>query len=756
MGAPAGNAMSGLPTLTFQVAFTGTKGGITVSANPNDPSITPNWTDLTNRVVSYNIIRGKQAEMDQSAAADNSLKLRNSDGRFDSDNPNGPYYPYVLPFRAYRLQLTAGGTTYTLATGYVESWDQNWDLHGVRGWVEPVLTDGFGLLSQMNMNSCLESEILLDNPIGYWPMSEPSSTPLAQNMAATVAAPMVPSNIGAGGGSIAFGSTTLTNLVGAGASNGESGPVQGNTTGVTFTQPSAGNGQRLGAPLNTNYSTSALTYELWIQGYNSTSAFPTLIATAGVSLFIDNSGYPQIIYNNNSGGGTQTSQTTSHKVNDSGLHHLAVVTNAGAGTVALFVDGQVAYTGSDMWTATLGLSGAAIMNGWFDAYTMTVAHVAFYTSALSTARIQSHYNAGVNAFPESTSARFARILSYGPWTGPSTIPTGNSNMLGITDCAGKSVLQALQDVVTAEQGNMYVSAAGSVVFENRNHRASQFAATWRLTDNPTNPATDLTYIESPTVYRDPTTLYNTLIVQRPGGASYRVLDAPSILQNFPRAHPDNPIELPLDTDANVAYCAQYILAKYKNVHPRLSTLQIRPSTAPSLYPLVAQLEIGQRVTFVRTPRDATSPINHDFFIEQIEHEWDASSSEYTVTLECSPADWSDFQMLTAARGPLNAGTSIGATSFVVNVPTDGGGNTPQQNGWTPSAITAITIVDGAATETLTVQSMAYAGQLVTITTTTGAAHSHGSGITVAEQFGTAAYNTVDPAAVLDGAHAAGY
>lgn len=751
-------SMSGLPILTFQVAFTGTKAGVTVPCNPNDPSITPNWTNLSDRLLAFHIKRGKQNELNESQAGNNTFTLRNIDGALDPENTASPYYPNVLPFRQYRILLTAGGTTYTISTGFMDDWGQEWELHGTKGITDGQATDAFGLLSMMTLESCLASEMLIDNPIGYWPMSEPSSTPLAQNLAATVAAPMVAGNIGSGGGSITFGSTILTNLVGAGSSNGETGPVQGNTTGVTFTQPSSGNGQRLGAPLNTTYSTSALTYELWIQGYNSTSAFPTIIATAGVTLFIDNSGYPQIIYNNNSGGGTQTSQTTSHKVNDSGLHHLAVVTNAGAGTVSLYVDGMVVYTGSDMWTATIVLSGAAIMNGWSAGYTMTVAHVAFYASALSAARISAHYNAGVNAFPESSSARFNRLLSYGPWTGASTVPAGSSNVLGLTDCAAKSLLQALLDLVKDEQGNTYVSSSGSVVFEPRNNRATQFAPVFYFTDQYTGAANQLTYDESPKVDRDSSNIYNAVVVQRPGGAAYRYLDAASILANFPRGFPDNPTILHLDTDQNTAYAAQFMVSRYKGSYSRVSNLTITPSANPALYPLVASLDIGQRVQFVRTPRDATGGIVTDYFIEQVEHDWDASTGKYQCILELSPAAWSRYELVTAARAPLNAFTIAGATSFVVNVPTDTGGNTPAQNGWTATAITQIGISDGANSEVLSVSSMTYAGQLVTITTTAGAAHAHGSGVIVFEDVGVPgyAYSAYDGGAVLDGTRAVGY
>lgn len=751
MAAPAaGSGTSGLPTLLIQIAFTGTKGGATVGANPNDPTITPIWTDVTKRVVSFKVKRGKQAELDESEAADNSMRLRNNDGRFDPDNTAGPYYPNVVPFRAYRIQLLYGATSYTIATGYVEAWDQTWDKAGTRGWVDCTLTDAFGLLSQMVLISCLASEMILDAPTAYWPLAEPSSVNQGQNIAATAAGPLAFYQAGSGG-SVAFGATTLTGLVGAGASTGETSAVAGNTTGVLLTNggSSIGQGPGLIGQFNSIAASAACSVELWVTGYTQTQ-FTVLLSTQSLSLVVDTAGYAQAAAKPADGSAQQFTSGTV-RVNDGNLHHIAATFTGG--TLSLYVDGALAATVTGM---TGIASASSVQLGW-PGNTMptgTFAHVAYYATALSAARVAAHYNAGVNAFPESTSARFTRLLSYGPWAGLATIPAGNSNMAGVTDCSGKSCLAALQDVVKAEQGNMYVSAAGAVVFENRNNRAGQFAPIYRFTDVPTNAATDLTYGESPTVVRDPATIYNALVVQRPGGGEYRFFDTASILQNFPRAHPDNPLELPLDTDQNLQYAAQFIVGRYSKSYARLEGVTVQPSSNPALYPLVGALEIGQRVSFTRTPREA-APISNDYFVEQIEHTWDAASGEYNVNVEMSPAAWAKYQILTAARGTLNANTTVGATSFVVNV-TPTSGNTLAQDGWTKSAMPTIKIHDLVnGDETLTVSGMAYGTNQVTITTSP-ATKPHGAGVTVAENYGTAVASTNDAAAVLDGQHQLGW
>jgi len=157
----------------------------------------------------------------------------------------------------------------------------------------------------------------------------------------------------------------------------------------------------------------------------------------------------------------------------------------------------------------------------------------------------------------------------------------------------------------------------------------------------------------------------------------------------------------------------------------------------------------------RRPPGVTA-IGFDGFVEKIT--WNLTDQvTASCTLEISPVGiGQNLSQLTATRGPLNATIAAAATSIVVNVATDAGGNTPQQNGWTAGAIPSLQIVDGALTEIVTVTGpMTYAGQLVTIPCS-ALAHGHTAGVVVAENPGVYTYSQFDAVAILDGTHALAY
>lgn len=744
---------TGLPVLSFQVAFSGTQGGNTVPAAPNDPTITPTWTDLTHRLLKVETKRGKSYELDEGQANDLTFVFRNKDGALDPTNTASPFYPYILPNRQFRWQVTYNSVTYTLATGFIKAWPQTWRLHGYLGEVQATGSDALGALSQMLLPSCLAAEILLDNPVGYWPLTEPTGAVQGANDAATSAGPMVIANTGAGG-SVAFGVTTLTGLVGAGASNGLTGPVQGNTTGVEIVNGSSVNFSRIQGSLGNVSAQSRLSLEAWIQ--NVTLAYDPVIRVLGgagnspdfLVLQSDASGNAEavVVIDNI----VAASVTSAVRITDGKLHHLAVTCDLSpARVVTLYVDGVVAGSSTMLSAATRTWSSADATFANGDAANATVAQIAVYLgSVLSGSRVAAHYNAGVNAFPETSGQRFTRILGYGPWNLGSTVPTGDTNLAGLTDCQGKSVLQALLDVCTAEGGNLYVDHQGRIVFENRHNRMTQTQPQWVLGEN--TAAGEIPYGGDIQVDYDDDNMFNTLVMQRPGGASYNFFDAVSLLENFARAFPTDPMQIPIDTDQNLFYMGQFLVNRYKQAFPRVSTITFNPTSNPSLWPFIGSVQIGQRVTVNRRPRDATSPIGISCFVESVDHNWDASTGDFITTLELSPAGWQNYQLLTAARGSLHTATTVGATTFVVDV-TPTTGNTLAQDGWQTGCITSIEIVDGANTETLTVASITTSGSQATITTAAGAAHAHAATVVVAEAFPAGdTYNEFDPAAILNG------
>src|SRR6266545_4842288 len=85
------------------------------------------WINITPYLMEFQVKRGRQAELDMIDTGTMTVKLNNSDRRFDPTNTSGPHYPFVLPVRQIRLRITLGGATYPLFRGFVDSWPQTWE-----------------------------------------------------------------------------------------------------------------------------------------------------------------------------------------------------------------------------------------------------------------------------------------------------------------------------------------------------------------------------------------------------------------------------------------------------------------------------------------------------------------------------------------------------------------------------------------------------------------------------------------------------
>lgn len=87
----------------------------------------PVYQDISSRVLSVSIKRGRQYELDTIQPSTLTLRLDNGDRALDPTYTGSPYYPNVLPMRPVRVSAVYSGTTYYLFTGFVERWPISWD-----------------------------------------------------------------------------------------------------------------------------------------------------------------------------------------------------------------------------------------------------------------------------------------------------------------------------------------------------------------------------------------------------------------------------------------------------------------------------------------------------------------------------------------------------------------------------------------------------------------------------------------------------
>jgi hypothetical protein len=158
-------------------------------------------------------------------------------------------------------------------------------------------------------------------------------------------------------------------------------------------------------------------------------------------------------------GGASLTGTTS--LLDGATHHVACTFDGT--TFRLYVDGAQEASSTpgafswptDSYIGTVASSANSPIAS--PSTTLTADHVAFYTTALSAAKITTHASSGLTGFSGETSgARFTRIAALFGITPTVVAPMGTATMGPLKDVDGRSLLDLLQEVQDTENGQFYV------------------------------------------------------------------------------------------------------------------------------------------------------------------------------------------------------------------------------------------------------------------------------------------------------------
>jgi len=227
-------------------------------------------------------------------------------------------------------------------------------------------------------------------------------------------------------------------------------------------------------------------------------------------------------------------------------------------------------------TATYGATTYPIFAGFITSYTTSTPKNALdvvYTTITAVDAFRLAQNAQISTVPNTpagqlSGARINALLDAISW--PATMRDVDAGLTTMQADPGtaRTALAAMQTVETSEYGALYVDAAGSFVFQDRNVTAGSTGATPTVFNDD---GSAITYFNA--VWRlDDTLVYNSASITRTGGTAQAAINQASIDKYF--IHSYNQQNLLMQTDAVALDYAQAYVASRAETSIRCDAIQL--------------------------------------------------------------------------------------------------------------------------------------------------------------------------------------
>lgn len=592
-------------------------------------SVAPTWTDVSAYVRDEPVStsRGKQTEIQTYASSSLSLTLSNRDRRFDPDYLSSPYSPNVQPRRRVRLRLTHDSTTYTLFTGYVESWPQKYPASNFDAVVELSAFDALGLLNDRILE---DAAYLYANSISVsgkfvtalrrLSLIETYSSALWVNERDGVKSYQKRSGIVRTGSALAVGPSSPV------AFNGATAYSYGPTSSAYGVSTTKGTWSFW---MQTNGAGTDLT--AWMIALSSYADASGSVTPARIGLDVD--GY--LRYK----AGTSYTYSTS-PVNDGAPHHIVVVEDAATGP-KVYVDGVNATDVSSGATvygpgtvSVVGDSNGAVSGDTlFDG---TIQDVwCWVDQALTATQVAGLYRLGSGSYAETVFDRANRILdAAGIPGGLRAITDIPKATVADIDLYGQTALTQLQQLADSESGGaaLFIDTMGRVALHDRYW--------WRSTPRGSTAQAVLSddladlYYSDVAADRNLREVQNAITVTGSGNLSATSTDTTSISTYGYRTAS---IATILSSQSQVSSLAVGLLALRKDPITRLDTILVKPAMQSTSWSSLLRLELGDRITFELMPARGvatTSQLVKSLIIERLD--WQFTQSDWTLAITGSP------------------------------------------------------------------------------------------------------------------------
>lgn len=467
--------------------------------------------------------------------------------------------------------------THDLFYGMVNAWPVQWK--GLYSTASITATDVFKLLDKGSLETMLSEEVLLDGPLGYYPLTEGSDSTAAGDLSGTTAGPLAVTAVGSGG-EAAFG--------GSGAGPDGQGAL-------TLTPVDASNGRFLTGDLGQDFETESSEAFIFVEGWFSTSTVNRVICgmTSADNRY-------QIVFSLNSSGEIQIQSTRTGEALTSSAPSTGSLANGQSHhfvydeeSQQVWVDGVDYAVGVDGMSRLRYLTVGSWANGRL--WSGELSHVAVYAPVSgSVSQYVAHYTTGSTAHVgEDADDRAARIASY---VGMTVTGSGTGfGGVGSQAALGQSPLSHLRDVALAEGGILIANrASGAVTFQSRDVRY-----------NPT-PAISLAHADLDTdevrFDDDDQKLINDATGSRPGGANQRVKDQASI--DTYGAYPKS-LTMVKETDNEVVDALQWLVNRFADPPPEMRQVPVDAYTLPlATYRALLNADVSTVITVTSLPDEA--------------------------------------------------------------------------------------------------------------------------------------------------------
>ena len=618
------------------------------------PSSTPpdqlQYVDISNRLLSHNLKRGRQYELNSLESAEVDFVLRNDDGYLTPNNPASPYT--IQAYTPIRLTAIWQGKIYPVFTGFMERWPEVWtDPHW--GQVNAVGVDAWAMFVGI-LPSIVKGERLLDSPVGYWPCADGNSSSTVVNIGLgnnSTPLTIIEAKNGAGNSTQAFGSN-LVQLVGDTGTNWELKGLLSSQGNVGFTLTY--NGPPL-PPIN-----EGVCVAWWMRipspggpiTTQTRNAVFTAIGQTGpiIQVWIDTSFHANVTTWNTAG--TPTDHTPgAFPCTNITLPMMLNFDNTG---FTLYVGNAEVLTGTDSMTTNwsyFSFVGRAdrFESGYF--CNMGVSHICVFPRELSFSRLVTYNQTGINALAgDFGDWRVSRLLSYMLWPVPHRVyyDVGTSQLAGATTIDGSGVAAAIDNVGTTEQALLYVDKNGYLVYRTRNHALDRGV---QAVFGENTAAGEIPYLVDVELDYDPQYVYNDIQVTHQGTPAFgqTTVSSPVIyVKNLTSisSYGDRSQQLTslFSSVTQSIDLANWLASQYAQPKQRVQSVTFTPGANSAFFSTLLSLDIGDRVTLNRRPVGASS-ISLDVTIIGVHQLVNYKEGQWAITFDLMPTSIATLTVL---------------------------------------------------------------------------------------------------------------